>query len=304
MATQYTITTNGVTIEKTYGSKDRAITEAQKIADAGHGLTGEHTISVETVKTRKCVWIITIRNMEESPAADAPVMDESVSLGEETAEPMVPTVAVIQDRPGMSSITHYHSPECRDTTREMRKWGQSQDDVLRAYFSSVAEILEFEFGDIASDRNPRNTPDWWESIVDNSNELVRIMPCLSHLPAGMAGDLPLIITDNNFRFGVPPLCAWIDPACGCERFADPAEVPCPDHAGFTETLVTKEYHLSVCVDELTGARVDLGWHTFTMNAAQAHDTDKIADAYGKVNGSGTPRHGWGSVITVLEVCDI
>lgn len=313
----------------------------------------------------------------------------TASRSEDVPAVLVPVVAVIQDRPGMNGVTHYHSPECRDIQREMKRWGQKEDDVLRMALSSVAEILAFEFGDIAGDRHKEGTSDWWVSVVDNSNELVRIMPCLSHLPAGTAGDCPLIITDNNFRFGVPPLCAWmaddphrsceagdyigqgmygsvrvanygdlcefhkdemnqdtsgsgfpvipdgpmtgqyddynyaadiisdgswIDPACGCERFADPAEVPCPDHAGltpleaydagFTETLMTKEYHLSVCVDEITGASVDLGWVALTLNAAQAHDLNVIADAYGKAHGTGKPRNGWASVIAVHEVCDI
>ena len=43
----------------------------------------------------------------------------------------VSTVAVIQNTPGMNGRTHYHAPGCRDITREMKHWGQSQDEVKR-----------------------------------------------------------------------------------------------------------------------------------------------------------------------------
>jgi hypothetical protein len=77
-----------------------------------------------------------------------------------------------------------------------------------------------------------------------------------------------------------------------------------EDAGFVETMVTKEYDLSVMVDDSTGAMVSLGWVTLTMNAAQANDTDRIAEAYGAIHGTGTPRHGWASIIVVNEVCDL
>jgi len=75
-------------------------------------------------------------------------------------------------------------------------------------------------------------------------------------------------------------------------------------AGFVETLVTKEYELSVIVDETTGTRISLGWVTLTMNAAQCMDWDRVADEYGRTHGTGTPRHGWASIITVHDVADI
>ena len=74
--------------------------------------------------------------------------------------------------------------------------------------------------------------------------------------------------------------------------------------GFVETLITKEYELSVIVDETTGASVSLGWVTLTMNTAQQHDYDRVAEEYGRVHGTGTPRHGWASIIRVHDVADI
>lgn len=71
-----------------------------------------------------------------------------------------------------------------------------------------------------------------------------------------------------------------------------------EDAGFIETMVTQEYRLSVTVD---GAQIDLGWHEFTVNAAQANDVDVIAALYGERHGSGKPRHGWGSIISVTDV---
>lgn len=74
--------------------------------------------------------------------------------------------------------------------------------------------------------------------------------------------------------------------------------------GFVETLVTKEYELSVIVDEITGTRVSLGWVTLTMNAAQCMDFDRVAEEYGRTQNTRTPRHGWASIITVHNVCDL
>jgi len=111
-----------------------------------------------------------------------------------------PVAAVIQNTPGMSDVTHYHSPACADVKREMKRWGQSENDVMYATFSTIADILEFEYGDVASDENERNTPKWWASIMENSTEMVRIMPCLS-IPAGRVGNSPLVATGNFFRAG-------------------------------------------------------------------------------------------------------
>lgn len=77
-----------------------------------------------------------------------------------------------------------------------------------------------------------------------------------------------------------------------------------EDAGFVETLVTKEYELSVIVDDVTGTRVSLGWVTLTMNAAQCMDFDRVAEEYGRTQNTRTPRHGWASIITVHDVCDV
>jgi hypothetical protein len=74
----------------------------------------------------------------------------------------------------------------------------------------------------------------------------------------------------------------------------------PGDAGFMEILVMIETHLFVSVDE-EGTEIDLGWHTFTLNAAQQHDHDAIAELYGKRHGKGNPRDGWGSIIRVADV---
>lgn len=107
----------------------------------------------------------------------------------------MPTACVVQNTPGMNGVNHYHSPACADVKREMRKWGQTRDDVMHQTFSDVASILAFEYGDIASDSEVSGTPEWWTEViinarVDQSTEYgmgVRVMPCLSRLPMGMAG---------------------------------------------------------------------------------------------------------------------
>lgn len=113
----------------------------------------------------------------------------------------VMTVAVIQNTPGMSGVTHYHAPGCRDIQREMRKYGQRPSDAFENGFDSVAEILEFEFGDIASDNADSNTPEWWSEIFYNAtgdaHGGVKIMPCLD-IPNGETSDGSPIIRDGHF----------------------------------------------------------------------------------------------------------
>jgi len=113
----------------------------------------------------------------------------------------VMTVAVIQNTPGMAGVTHYHAPGCRDIQREMRKYGQRPSDAFENGFDSVAEILEFEFGDIASDNAESNTPEWWSEIFYNAtgdaHGGVKIMPCLD-IPNGETSDGSPIIRDGHF----------------------------------------------------------------------------------------------------------
>jgi hypothetical protein len=270
----------------------------------------------------------------------------------------VPVVAVVQNTPGMSGATHYHAPGCRDIAREMKRYGQRQSDVMEFSFKSVAEILTFEYGDIASDNAEENTAEWWANILENaqydrSSEYggmgVKIMPCLD-IPMGTDNDgNPLQDKGSFYCFGfrqptaemVAEIAAEIaahtcdEKECiYCEVNAQEAfkltcgtcgEVKeidgpwnvsvwkCSDcvarendesDGGFVETLVTKEYELSVMVDEITGTRVSLGWVTLTMNAAQAHDWDRVAEEYGRTQNTRTPRHGWASIITVHDVADI
>ena len=237
----------------------------------------------------------------------------------------VATVCVIQNTPGMNGRSHYHAPGCRDVAREMKHWGQSQSDVMEAAFSDVAEILAFEYGDIASDSTESGTREWWAEIMYNAtidagdiNGFgVKVMPCLS-IPAGRVGDSPLVTKDGFYRAGfdapsaekVAEIRAEID-AHTCDEkdcvtciVRDMNREDDATDAGFVETMVTKEYELSVIVDESTGASVSLGWVTLEMNSAQATDYDRVAEAYGKAHGTGTPRHGWASIITVHDVADI
>jgi hypothetical protein len=307
----------------------------------------------------------------------------------------VPTVCVVQNTPGMAGRSHYHAPGCRDITREMKRYGQKQSDVIEFSFKNVAEILTFEYGDIASDNFQPETPEWWAEVMHNAqidasdvNGFgVKIMPCLD-IPAGRVGDSPLIITDGFYRAGfdrpsperVAEIRAEIDAhSCddsecitcmvrdmnreempsveefpnerayksgtenandyvrdaGLEMYGEEWQntfrssyalsmeiqaeeniipAPCAEtyaklmgddtDGGFVETLVTKEYELSVLVDDVTGTRVSLGWVTLTMNAAQCMDFDRVAEEYGRTQNTRTPRHGWASIITVHDVADI
>lgn len=394
MATQYKITTNGVEMDARFASKARAIAEGEKISTVAQERGEGDVITVQTVKTHKVVWTYTAPESNVTIAGSEPntwapdfdsqgasecffgcgqkvtgawLTDAGVTEGvcaehtdmiasrgraihpvpvAEVSPVGIPVAGVIQAGQGMMGTTHYHAAACADVKREMGKWGQSEDDVIRFPFSSVAEIIDNEFSDVENGN--------WADMMSHATDAIRIMPCLSNLPAGRTPSGPLVIHGNVFCEGldIPPLCAWkandAHMACEageyigqdmygsvqvanhgdvCEFHSDemnqdtPGFPIVPDKAdgpmtgqyddynyaadgGFVETMVTKEYHLAVCVDDITGATVDLGWHTLTLNAAQAHDVTAIADAYAKINGSGKPRHGWASVIDVIEICDI
>lgn len=231
-----------------------------------------------------------------------------------------PVACVIQNMPGNAGVSHYHSPACADVKREMRKWGQSESDVMFATFATVADILVFEDGGRGSDYAEEFTPEWWVAVMENSTSDVRIMPCLS-IPAGRVGDSPLVTQGNFFRAGFdqpsPEKVAEIRAEIDAHECNEAECITCmvrdmnreddstdPGDAGFSETLVTKEYELSVIVDETTGTRVSLGWVTLTMNAAQCMDWDRVAEEYGRTQNTRTPRHGWASIITVHDVADI
>lgn len=142
------------------------------------------------------------QNGSESVKEDDSMTEEFVPM-DRTGDGItsVMTVAVIQNTPGMAGVTHYHAPGCRDIQREMRKYGQRPSDAFENGFGSVAEILEFEFGDIASDSAEINTPEWWSEIFYNAtgdaHGGVKIMPCLD-IPNGETSDGSPIIRDGHF----------------------------------------------------------------------------------------------------------
>lgn len=140
----------------------------------------------------------------EEPHTDAESVSESEFVPmDRTGDGItsVLTVAVIQNTPGMAGVTHYHTPGCRDIQKEMRKYGQRPSDAFENGFDTVAEILEFEFGDIASDNADSYTPEWWAEIFYNAtgDEFggVKIMPCLD-IPNGETSDGSPIIRDGHF----------------------------------------------------------------------------------------------------------
>jgi len=257
----------------------------------------------------------------ETDAQEVSPLSGSVEMVRAIQAGAVPTACVIQNTPGMAGVSHYHSPACADVKREMRKFGQTKNDVTYMPFRSVAEILAFEYGDIADGEAESDTPEWWTEILFNANVDdhfgVKIMPCLS-IPAGRIGDSPLIITDNFYRKGFDQpseerraeiaaeiaahTCDESD-CLYCEVNAQESAENDATDAGFMETMITKDYELSVIVDDSTGATVSLGWVTLTMNSAQCMDWDRVAEEYGRVHGTGMPRHGWASIITVHDVAD-
>jgi hypothetical protein len=360
-----------------------------------------------------CRCIGTNGELAQFPCAGSEPVEAPESETVADAPQGVPTVCVTQNTPGMGGAQHYHTPGCRDIKREMKRFGITPEYVQEFPFASVAEILAFEYGDIASDSHEENTPEWWSEVLNNasydsrtgSGMGVKIMPCLT-IPMGTDNEgNPLQDKGSFYCFGfrqkewahefttqahntcdIPEceacaaflyrLCQeshGVDAPDNCttckayETFGHLAmyrgvegaaldsvmravsditgdavtqaveavsdavatvdameaaqgdtmatvaslttgagfhtvEAPAQgDDGGFVETMVTVEVHLSVTVDETTGAKIDLGWVVLDMNAAQANDHARIAEAYGKAHGEGTPRYGWESIITVHAV---
>lgn len=348
-ATVYLIKINGVALD-TYTNKGRALAAVEGFVKAADELGTGDLIEVVTQKTGKVIFTYlaanviaeankitadkdahTMRLSEFQALEDAYINAGVVTLQYVAEEALsVPVVGVIQDKPGNVGITHYHAPGCRDIQREMTRYGQSASDLLLMNFESVAEILIMEMGDVSSDYTLEGSLEWYTAILENSNGVVLIMPCLK-IPAGRMGDAPLVTKDNFFRAGFdhPNLntgTRTYDPMilCSCgtslhdnaearkghednwHSEKSPAEYNLINATNneLVETLVTKEYQLEIIVDDISGAVVDLGWHTFTVSAEHASDVEVIANMYGELNGSGVPRHGWGSIIGVVDICDI
>lgn len=158
----------------------------------------QNTRSQDMANAPESDWMYDVNGLKE----DDSMTEEFVPM-DRTGDGItsVMTVAVIQNTPGMSGVTHYHTPGCRDIQREMRKYGQRPSDAFENGFDTVAEILEFEFGDIASDNADSYTPEWWAEIFYNAtgDEFggVKIMPCLD-IPNGETSDGSPIIRDGHF----------------------------------------------------------------------------------------------------------
>jgi len=343
-ATVYMIKLNGITQDKTYTNKGRAMGAAELFAKSADGLGMGDTVEIVTQKTGKIVFTYTaasviteankitadkdahtMRLSEFQALEDAYIREGVVTLSEVltaqyAAEEAlsVSVVGVIQNGTGMAGITHYHTPGCRDIQREMKRYGQSAGDVLCMNFESVAEILIMEMGDVSSDYASEGTPEWYEAILENSNSMVRIMPCLS-IPEGKMGDRLLRVVKGEV-FSLEQAAALDPQKCvRCGVHGDMSMTPentSEGHVcGFCTAMaqdaeensvqwVTQEYLLEIVVDESTGAAVDLGWHKFTVSAANAANAEVIANMYGVRNGSGMPRDGWVSIIRVIDVCDV
>lgn len=268
---------------------------------------------------------------------DAQTLSPAVEMVRAIQNGETPVACVIQNTPGMSGVSHYHSPACADVKREMRKFGQSQSDVMYATFATVADILVFEDGGRGSDYAEEFTPEWWVVVMENSTSDVRIMPCLS-IPAGRVGDSPLVTQGNFFRAGFDQpseekraeyaaeieshnfntcdekeciTCAVkLYEACkgnhtgdnvcaACDAFENARVIPATVEP-VDAPMITRDYLLSVTVDEMTGATIDLGWVTLTVPAQFAESDAHIAAVYGAVHGEGMPRNGWESIITVRD----
>lgn len=242
------------------------------------------------------------------------------------------TVCVVQSTPGMSGLSHYHAADCRDIQREMKRYSLTESDVTSFAFSSIAEIIDFEYSDV-EDGN-------WIDMLLHANHIdfgIKIMDCLRNtgIPNGHtdSGQLdttgnffcmhtaaPEMLNSHSLTFYVETENCGVKFECGncqsidsrgnfaafkCEGEESPIHNAFKNDtdAGSVETMVTKEYHLFATVDD-NGTEIDLGWHTFTVEASLVYEFAVIAEMYGARHGSGTPRHGWADIIGVADVCDI
>lgn len=118
---------------------------------------------------------------------------------------MIQVVAVIQARPGNAGSTHYHSTTCRDIVRECNKYGQSIGDTFPLSVSSVLDIVsDFEDGGRGSDNAEEYTPEWWTSVVENSQgDGLKIMSCVrDSLPTGVTTQGAPLLMNNGLITGL------------------------------------------------------------------------------------------------------
>lgn len=283
----------------------------------------------------RCANLTNYREQEEREHMEAAPVDV---LAESIATMREPYVGVRQGRKGFTAVEHIHAPGCGDIAKELKRFRGDTFDYAASM--TLADIIAANWADVASDEygdDVMGSADAWRDMVGwmrDAHSGVKIMACAKDMIGGECPAGEIFRASDGFprikpRTGVvdcadcgehimsddmsiPATCEggctvenvngpWIDPVCGCERWADPSEVPCPDHTVTAPvedmeapTLTTYEVRLSVEVD---GIKINLGWHTFTVA-----DVTMIPDAYGAANGEwsrpGTPD--WASIITVDE----
>ena len=194
MATVYILTTNGVELAR-FTSKARAVSEAEKISGVADKRGAGDVVEVTTVKTSKVVFShtattlpapvsksVTMQGTEDVPACVLLAADE-----QEARQTGVSTgyVGVMQQVPGFNAMEHVHAAGCRDITREMRKFGQSEDDTFPyPADSTVWDVITNNDGGRASDCYTENTREHAQEMIFNASGEIRIMPCAESMPLG------------------------------------------------------------------------------------------------------------------------
>lgn len=190
-------------------------------------------------------------------------------------------VGIMQTTPGFNAEEHIHAVGCRDITREMRKFGQSEGDTFPypADFT-VWNIINTNDGGRAADRYTEGTLEHAQEMIFNASAELQFMPCAASLPLGVTPFGPLIDAGGQYMIS--------------EETSNPVTPELVDN--MSDPLIV-EALLSV---EVNGATVSLGWHTITVPVGTEKST---ATLYAEQSGStwhkgGTPE--WDSIITVVE----
>jgi len=128
------------------------------------------------------------------------------------SQPVVAYVGIRQGPAGYVAVEHVHAAGCADIARTEGKYKGGSDAYAYMSDMTIAEILSSNYGDIASDENETDTPEWWASIMDNANDNgrdghsgIRILPCARKtIEDGTVCGMPLLTSGDVFRVNYVP----------------------------------------------------------------------------------------------------
>jgi hypothetical protein len=143
-------------------------------------------------------------------ARAAETQDDVMSQSGNVSGPVVAYVGIRQGPAGYVAVEHVHAVGCPDIKRTEGKYPNGSDAYAYTSDMTIADILAANYGDIASDGNETNTPEWWAAVMHNANDNrgehaisgMRFLPCARKtILDGRCDNSPLVSTDDFFRAG-------------------------------------------------------------------------------------------------------